>query len=263
MYDFFSPVRFYKYIKYQLIKNGRSSLSFISGTFLFLSFILFPSYIYFQQESRNLFYLAMIILHFFVLGILYNFYATKNISNKESVFQELNLPVSAFEKILYLLIKNTSFILTFPILYYCAVIASIEVSEVTNKIFMPDKKQSSEIFTFREYFNYLIYNKTKFEHFSVNRKGIIFFGYFLTLIITTIIPFRIKYQKHSLLKWFISNTLLVVLVLFVVNKFGDPFSSVIFIMSPAKIFLFFIFYVVLLWIFSYFLLKEKEVKDGF
>jgi hypothetical protein len=258
MNQLFNLERFLRYAKYDWIKNRTTYLSWVGGVFLFFVLIFFPIFTLSGNDAGNILYMItpiFIIMSLTLVGLSFNEYR-----NKDSTISNLMIPVSSFEKIFHFFIcKFLPFIISFPIFYYLATSTYFLIGRNINEIFsftIPElNNYYFETPTLRNFIDNDLFQKEYGNFF--NLLTVYRFISFL-FIVVSLIPFRIQSKRFWFVRWLLC-LLVVFFTLTTIRKFETPYSASIWALSSNLFIVLVWIKIILIWVYSYYILKEKQV----
>lgn len=119
----FSPARFYRLLRANILENYKTIAMMLGGLFLALVFVM-----YLIQLSNNMgswdkqHYITYFIISFLITGLLYTGHAFPAFRNKEKTIHYLTLPASGGEKFaVEIVARLLSFLILYPIIFWLAV----------------------------------------------------------------------------------------------------------------------------------------------
>jgi hypothetical protein len=256
MDQIFNFERFLKYVRYDWIKNGKTYLSWVGGVFMFFILIFFPILSLSGVLSHNIY--SYHGLMYFLLGLVLIGFSFKEFQSKDSTTVSLMLPVTSFEKLLFFFFfKYLLFLIFFSFAYYLSVSIYLIIASYLNVMFSFTITELNDMYfqvlTLRNFIdNYIFQPKSNYK--TINYYQI----FTMIALITSLIPFRVRSQKYSVLRWLIHCvSLFLIFILF--SKFVDPFSKSILMLNSNLLIILISITLILFWVYSYYLLKEKQV----
>lgn len=261
MNNFFSLNRFYKYTRYDFIYHWKSYLFWTIGLFLFFTLIVFPFLSFTDSNSFQIY--GRIEQFYLFAGTALIGFSFQEFNKKENVITNLLLPVSAFEKLLHFLVfKYLLFLLFFPFLYYLLVTNYIYFGKVLTKLFgISVAERTFEIQTMGNYITNYVFKKDQDTLISNNVYGLKFNLPFILVLLSLLIPFKVRARKYNFFRWLLSLFVSFTLIIGI-TKFIDPPILVLARNIESLHVIFMPSIIILTWIYSYYLLKEKEVNNG-
>ena len=240
----FSISRFWKLVRLQWSLNG---INFIIGflllTFLF-SFVL-ATYQFIEKPSGK-FGNGLYYLLYFVFGVAILMTIVPWLKNKKKAGFYLTLPNSIFEKyVFYILIPFVVYVFIFPIWIYFIYLLKI----LFLTYFLGDSISTKDILSFPKFFGFGVKDGSNPEI------GVAM----IIIILSSMIPFRIKFFSRAFKYWLIFALSLLFLIPYILSKYRVDFSisESMLLALPTEVYM--IIFSSLSLFTGYFLLKEKEV----